>query len=148
MIVIFCILFSTSSRKKTKQVYPAADRNKDPILQTLKLYINKNHPSFLLEISSGSGQHISHFAPNFPNVTFQPTELEKGLFQSIDAYAEDSNVKNIKEAQFLDVKDSASGWLNQTLKAGSVDYILNCNMMHISEYACTEGILLTIYLIS
>lgn len=123
-----------------KHCHPAAERNKDPILQCLKKYIDKSKKSYFLEISSGSGQHVSHFAPHFPNTTFQPTEIEKTSLKSINEYISDSTCGNINDAQFLDVREPLNMWLGGTLKPESVDYILNVNMIHISEWACSEGL--------
>jgi len=58
---------------------PAAERNKGAILEVLQKHLG-NPSSFdgrVLEIASGTGQHITHFAQTFTKATFQPTELEK-----------------------------------------------------------------------
>lgn len=123
-----------------KHCHPAAERNKEPIFQCLKKYIDATNKSQFLEISSGSGQHVSHIAPHFPNTTFQPTELENSSLRSINEYVAENKTGNIKNAQLLDVRESPDKWLGETLKPGSLDYIMNVNMMHISEWACSEGL--------
>ncbi|KAI7817884.1 hypothetical protein BC939DRAFT_507053 [Gamsiella multidivaricata] len=45
----------------------------------------------LLEVGSGSGQHISHFAKEYPHAVFQPIENNMPLFSSIEAYTIESN---------------------------------------------------------
>lgn len=122
-----------------KHCHPAAERNKEPILQCLKKYIDASKKSYFLEISSGSGQHVSHIAPNFPNTIFQPTEIDKYSLRSINEYIRESTCGNIKEADFLDVREPPNTWLGGKLKPDSLDYIMNVNMMHISEWACSEG---------
>ncbi|KAL1131381.1 hypothetical protein AAG570_010998 [Ranatra chinensis] len=131
--------FSLGAQKTSKHCHPAAERNKEPILSTLKLYINKPNAK-LLEISSGSGQHVAHIAPHFPSVTFQPTEFEKSSINSINAYVAESPSKNILTAQELDVRQPAETWLGGTIEQNSLDYMLNINLIHISEWACTEGL--------
>ncbi|XP_016093994.1 UPF0585 protein C16orf13 homolog A-like [Sinocyclocheilus grahami] len=54
----------------------AADRNKDPILAVLKSRVASDRPLVALEISSGTGQHVIHFAKAFPNISWQPSEIE------------------------------------------------------------------------
>ena len=119
---------------------PAAERNKQPILEVLKLYMKSSEPGKLLEISSGSGQHVAHIAPNFPKITFQPTEFDERDFQSIRSYLNDEQLQNVEEPQFLDVRTPCETWLSGSAKPNSYDYVLNINMMHISEFQCTQGI--------
>lgn len=118
-----------------KLIYPAAERNKDPILSVLKQYIWPGANQTFLEISSGSGQHVAHFAPFFPHVTFYPSEYELSLLGSITAHA--NGHANIKEPMLIDITTDFSLWGNGTFKPNSVDYIYNANMMHITPYQCT-----------
>lgn len=131
-----------SSRSETmaakKLVYPAADRNKDPILSVLKRYIQRGTNQTFLEISSGSGQHVAHFAPHFPHITFYPSEYEPRLLESIAAYA--NEYSNIKHPLRIDVTMDYRLWGNGIFKANSLEYIYNANMMHISPYQCTIGL--------
>lgn len=52
-------------------------RNKDVIVEKLREVIQEAGMSApaVLEIASGTGQHISHLATNIPDAIFQPTEL-------------------------------------------------------------------------
>lgn len=69
-------------------IYPAAERNKPYILECLRQHISPGgaQSTTLLEVGAGTGQHTAHFAPHFPHVTFQPTELEIRLIKSIEAF--------------------------------------------------------------
>ena len=40
----------------------------------------------ILEIASGSGEHVVHFARNFPNLFFQPSDREPDALQSVAAW--------------------------------------------------------------
>ncbi|XP_014473706.1 PREDICTED: UPF0585 protein C16orf13 homolog A [Dinoponera quadriceps] len=121
-----------------KLVYPAAERNKNPILSVLKRYIQPGADQTLLEISSGSGQHVAHFAPHFPQVTFYPSEYDPYLLGSIAAHA--NGYSNIRKPVLIDVTTDFRLWDNGTFKPNSLEYIYNANMMHISPYQCTIGL--------
>jgi hypothetical protein len=129
-----------SAQQSAKHCHPAAERNKDPILQHLKLYIDPSKEGKLLEISSGSGQHVAHFSPNFPKIVFQPTEVEQSSIKSIEEYRAESQVGNILPPRPLDVRDPPTLWLNGTLEPESFDYMVNINLIHISEWTTTPGL--------
>jgi len=121
-----------------KVIYPAAERNKDPILSVLKRYIQRGTNQIFLEISSGSGQHVAHFAPHFPHVTFYPSEYEPRLLDSIAAYA--NGYSNIKSPMRIDITTDFQLWSNNIFKPNSLEYIYNANMIHITPYQCTIGL--------
>lgn len=139
-----------------KQNYAAAQRNSQPILNVLQTVLDCKRPDLkLLEISSGSGQHTAYFAPHFPNITFQPSEYDANLLESIQCWKDECPTKNICSPMEINVavpytewgsNPSASGpYLNQSNTdfkdmAHQLDYILNINMIHISPFECTEGL--------
>lgn len=59
----------------------AAERNKEPILAVLRECVDTVKPLAALEISSGTGQHVTHFAQSLRNISWQPSEFDR---QSID----------------------------------------------------------------
>ncbi|XP_068626851.1 methyltransferase-like 26 [Battus philenor] len=135
--------YENESYKGEKLIYPAASRNKEPILQVLKRFIisdtdtlNEESPIFV-EIGAGSGQHLAHFAPHFPGVQFQPTEVDENLFGSISIYATNCKTNNILQPILLDIRNNMSSY---GFEENSVDYMYNANMMHISPYDCTKGL--------
>ncbi|XP_078041534.1 methyltransferase-like 26 [Augochlora pura] len=137
--VIHCAAYHRCAVMATKKlVYPAANRNKDPILSVLQKYIPSGQDKIFLEISSGSGQHIAHFARHFPQVTFYPSEYEPSLLHSISAYV--NEFENVKQPLRIDITINFCNWGNGTFTENSIDYIYNANMMHISPYECTIGL--------
>uniref|UniRef100_A0A8C0G870 Methyltransferase like 26 n=1 Tax=Chelonoidis abingdonii TaxID=106734 RepID=A0A8C0G870_CHEAB len=56
-------------------VSPMAERNKELILEVLADYVDNTSQAFGLELASGTGQHVVHFAQALPNVTWQPSEV-------------------------------------------------------------------------
>lgn len=125
---------------------PAGERNKDPILEVLKKYIDPNARSSLLEISSGVGLHSSYYAGLFPNTTFQPSEYEREMFSSINAYKKHLQVTNVLEPIFIDISKNLDDWSSEFQDKkfsdcqNSFDYMMNINMLHISPFVCAEGL--------
>lgn len=114
----------------------APERNKESILSALKKYMDPSGGS-LLEISSGSGQHMSYFAAHFSNIEFQPTEINRRLFETINACTH--NLSNVLPAKYLDVSSEPSVWLSGQFMNIQYDYILNINMLYVTNFICTEG---------
>lgn len=126
-----------------KLISAAASRNKDPILQVLKRFIIcdtdqvEDESPLFLEISSGTGQHVAHFAPHFPGVKFQPSEVDQNVFGSISFYASSCPTKNILKPILIDIQNKLSQY---GFEEGSIDYMFNANMIHISPFECTIGL--------
>lgn len=118
--------------------YVSAERNREPILSSLKKILDPTRGN-MLEISSGTGQHVSFFALHFPNIIFQPTEYDSSLLKSINAYINSMNLSNVLPAKYLDVSTEYDQWLDGELIENKFNYVLNINMIHISEWKCTEG---------
>lgn len=55
----------------------AAERNKEPILAVLQESVNTGRHLQALEISSGTGQHVTHFAQSLRNIVWQPSEFDR-----------------------------------------------------------------------
>ncbi|KHJ78167.1 hypothetical protein OESDEN_22213 [Oesophagostomum dentatum] len=95
----------------------------------------------LLEISSGTGQHIIKFAEKFPGVTFQPSEIDARSLHSIVAYIDHHRLGNVRVPLFIDVTRPVSHWaLPADYGPLAVDVMLNINMIHISSDAAIEGL--------
>jgi tRNA G46 methylase TrmB len=58
-----------------RQYAPATLRNRDFILDVLRDI--QPMTGVTLEIASGSGEHIVHFARHFPSLVFQPSDPDR-----------------------------------------------------------------------
>jgi len=76
----------------------------------------------VLEIASGSGEHVSYFAERFPQLTFQPTEAAPDTLASVDAHCE--GLSNVRPALALDV---LAPW-----PVEQADALVCINMIHAS----------------
>lgn len=111
--------------------YPATERNRDAILDVLRGVLPAT--GLVLEIASGSGEHVVHFAQAFPGLTFQPSDPEDAALQSISAWTQDTGAANVLPPVKLDA--ASDRW-----PLTSADAILCINMIHISPWRATEGL--------
>jgi len=111
---------------------PAAERNKDPILAVLARVLPE--AGRVLEIASGTGQHVVHFARALPRLAWQPSEPDETLRESIRAYVAVLRLANVAEPLDLDV-------LEPRWPIARADAVLCSNMIHIAPWAATEGLL-------
>ncbi|KAF7663398.1 hypothetical protein LDENG_00211270 [Lucifuga dentata] len=116
----------------------AAERNKEPILTVLRETVYTGRAQQALEVSSGTGQHVSYFAQALPNITWQPSEYDRRSLVSIEAYRAHYKLNNVKPAIHLDASLSHEHWGG--ILPESLDLVVNINMIHISPMACTEGL--------
>ncbi len=113
---------------------PSSEKNKQPILEVLRTFVNGSNVSSVLELASGSGVHVSFFAQNFPSITFQPSEIDRESLISIEAYKNELNLQNINSPIQVDL-------LNPDCyeAARSYDLVYASNFTHISPLECTHG---------
>jgi hypothetical protein len=88
----------------------------------------------VLEVASGSGEHVVHFATHFPGLAFQPSDRDPEARASIRSWVEDQGLRNVRDPLDLDAAQPA--W-----PVEHVDAILCINMVHISPWAATLGLL-------
>jgi SAM-dependent methyltransferase len=109
---------------------PAAARNRDPILAVLKRDLPKS--GLVLEIASGSGEHVSHFAAALPSVQWQPSDEAAACRACIDAWAH--GLANVRPAITLDA--AAPDWPIE-----HADAVLCINMIHIAPWKAATGLM-------
>jgi len=117
-----------------KRINPSAERNRDPILHVLKETIPQNKALNALEIASGSGTHVGYFAEHLPHVTWQPSDCDQNNLPSLRAYKQE-HPENIRDPLVLDVSEKLD--LDNT----KYDFIMCTNMIHISPWAASLGLL-------
>jgi len=111
---------------------PATLRNRDPIVDVLREILPAS--GLVLEIASGSGQHVAYFAEHFPHLTFQPSDPDAAALQSIPIWIHDAAVTNVLPPIMLDA--ASNDWPIST-----ADAIICINMIHISPWRSCEGLL-------
>ncbi|KAF9363454.1 hypothetical protein BGX34_004104 [Mortierella sp. NVP85] len=121
-----------------KVFFAAAERNKEVILDQLRPTFDK--AKMVLEVGSGSGQHVYRFSQDYPNVVFQPTEYDTALLSSIDSYAEELNKDghNIQPALELDAT-KPEHW-QRVVQPSGYDLVITTNVFHISPWIVGRSI--------
>ncbi len=115
-----------------KREAPAAARNRDPIADVLAQELPDK--GTVLELASGTGEHVIHFAARFPHLNWQPTDPDADARASIAAWSAEAGLANVAAPFELDA--SAADW-----PVNHADAILCINMVHISPVAATDGLI-------
>ncbi len=115
-----------------KRFAEATSRNRAPITELLRTALPEN--GLVLEIASGTGEHALHFAGAFPHLLWQPSDPEPAALRSIEAWRAEAGLLNLLPPVALDVR--AATW-----PVERADAVLAINMIHISPWAATVGLL-------
>lgn len=116
----------------TRLSSPAALRNRDPILDVLRMHLPPK--GLVVEVASGSGEHVVHFARHLPGLVFQPSDPDAEARDSIDSWAAESGLTNVRPALDFDVTRRSWPFVNAAA-------ILCINMVHISPWRATEALI-------
>ena len=111
---------------------PAVLRNRGPILNILRNLLPAQ--GVILEVASGSGEHITYLAEQLPALEWQPSDPSPTARASIAAWTAADRLTNVRPP--LDLDASALPW-----PVSAADAILAINLVHISPWAATQGLL-------
>lgn len=115
-----------------RDIAPAAERNQQPILEVLARVLPSR--GLVLEIGSGTGQHVAHFAKALPALTFQPSERDVTRHASIEAWAAAGGLSNVKPPLVLDVTQRP--W-----PVAAADAVVCINVIHIAPWEATLALM-------
>lgn len=124
-----------------RQFAPATQRNRAPILAVLKQALPPT--GTVLEISSGTGEHGTFFAPALAPRYWLPSDPNPVARDSITAWREHSPSDYLLPPVALDVRDPR--WPveppDARLELRPITAIVNINMLHISPWAACLGLM-------
>lgn len=114
-----------------KREAPAAARNRALIADVLA----EELPAIgtVLEVASGTGEHVIHFAERFPLLDWQPSDPDAEARASIAAWSAEAGLPNI--APPLAINAASPAWPIDHCAA-----IVCINMAHISPVSASEGL--------
>ncbi|NRA44058.1 MAG: DUF938 domain-containing protein [Oligoflexales bacterium] len=113
-----------------RSISAAAERNKTPIGDVLAKYLNG--PKSVLEIASGTLQHVEYLASRFPEVSWIPSDVNPEVMSQYEQI--EHKPKNLKKPVLLDARQGFS-------EEFQVDLVLCVNMIHISPWEATLGLM-------
>src|SRR5882757_4769635 len=102
----------------------ACERNKDPILEVLRIRFADR--TQVLEIGSGTGQHAVHFARTLAHLIWHPTE-QLAYLPDLAERVKLEGSHNLRAPTLLDVRQAV--W-----PLRSVDAIFTANTLHIMSW--------------
>ena len=111
---------------------PAARRNREPIADVLRTVLPEQ--GLVLELASGTGEHAAFFAAQFPKLRWQPSDPDREALAAIDAWREQAGLDNFEAVLRIDAEE-------QPWPIERADAILCINMVHISRWQATQGLM-------
>lgn len=112
--------------------WPAPERNKEPILAVLRRVLPAQ--GLVLEVASGTGQHVIHFAAALPRLYWQPSDPESGHREAIQSRIIAAGAANVSAPLELDA--SKRPW-----PVRAADAVVCINMIHVAPWAAALALL-------
>jgi SAM-dependent methyltransferase len=111
---------------------PSTARNTAPILAVLKAHMPAR--GRVLEVACGTGEHALAFSAALPGLAWTPSDPDEAAVASAEAWRTDGP-DNLQPALRLDATDPT------TWPDGPFEAVFCANMIHISPWAATEGLM-------
>ncbi|MBL8544668.1 MAG: DUF938 domain-containing protein [Hyphomonadaceae bacterium] len=116
-----------------RQQSPSTARNREPILDALRSLLPSE--ARVLELASGTGEHAVFFAGAMPGWSWQPSDPDAAARASIEAWRQEAAIANLLPPIEIDARALEWG------VAGPFDAIVAINMIHISPWEATLGLM-------
>lgn len=118
-----------------RQYAPAAERNTGPILAVLGPHLPP--AGTVLEVGSGTGQHVIALAAAYPGLSWQPSDPDPAARASIAAWTAAAHLTNVLAPLDLDV--TAVDWTRALERP--LQGIVCINLLHIAPWAACAGLM-------
>jgi SAM-dependent methyltransferase len=119
---------------------PAFHRNHQAIRGVLERYLTDKSGD-VVEVGSGTGQHVVEFARQFPGIKWWPSDFNDNHLASIEAWRQHSQLSNICAPRRIDVSETA--WCDaMRTDDGPPDLlaVFCANVIHIAPWRVAEGL--------
>ena len=119
---------------------PSFHRNHEPIWSVLAPFL-AGQSGDVLELGSGTGQHVVELARRTPSLRWQPSDLAAEHLRSIDGWRTTSGLANVRAPVAIDL--SVLDWPSRVEVAApcSLLAILCINLVHIAPWHVSEHLL-------
>ncbi len=115
---------------------PAFRRNHAAIWSAMENVL-REQTGDVLELGSGTGQHVTEFARRAPALTWWPSDIIPAHLASIDAWRRDARLQNLRAPQRIDLTDPAWNWTG----GSALTAMLCINVLHISPWRVSQNLL-------
>ena len=118
-----------------RQFSPSAARNCVPIREVLTRVLPKK--GIVLEIGSGTGEHVVCFAKALPRLVWLPSDPDRASRTSIEAWMTSEGLTNVRAPVAIDVREEVWGVEDDA----PFDAMISLNMVHIAPWEAALGLL-------
>ena len=118
----------------------AFHRNHQPIWQVLQRFL-LGQAGDVVEVGSGTGQHVVYFAGQTPDVIWWPSDLNAQHLKSIEAWRAHSGLANVRPPLRIDLSDPV--WcpaMHDGSGPGPLLALFCANVIHIAPWRVAEGL--------
>jgi hypothetical protein len=118
----------------------AFHRNHQPIWAVLEKFL-AGKSGDAVELGSGTGQHVVHFASHAPGIMWWPSDLNESHLKSIAAWRAYAALPNIRPPLRIDLADPA--WCPEMHDGSGPAQLLAvfcANVIHIAPWRVAEGL--------
>lgn len=131
----YWVTVSEATRHRVRHRSESAARNAEAIAARLAALLPAT--GRVLEVASGTGQHVVTFARALPGVSWLPSDPHPAARTSIAAWIAEAGLANVEAPR--DVNVAMTGWETETPPA--LDGIVACNLVQIAPWSACTGLL-------
>jgi SAM-dependent methyltransferase len=119
---------------------PAFQRNHEAIWSAIGPFMSALTGD-VLELGSGTGQHVTTFAARTPRLTWWPSDIYPSHLASIEAWRQHAGLTKVRAAQRIDLTDAAWTWAADEQTGPLLDAMLCINVLHISPWPVAQNLI-------
>jgi SAM-dependent methyltransferase len=119
---------------------PAFHRNHQAIRAVLQRFL-AGKSGDVIEVGSGTGQHVVDFARHLPDITWWPSDLNEQHLKSIVAWRAHTQLSNVRLPLRIDLSDPV--WCAEMQEGrgpAEVLAVFCANVVHIAPWRVAEGL--------
>src|SRR5450755_1751790 len=118
---------------------PAFQRNHGAIWSALSPFL-LGRTGHVLELGSGTGQHIAEFARLAPDLTWWPSDIYPSHLASIEAWRRHVGLANLSTPQRIDLADPTWSWMADGQAGATLTALLCINVLHIAPWRVAQNL--------
>jgi SAM-dependent methyltransferase len=134
----FVVEFGEGAPSEDRLRGPAFARNHAPIWSVIGAFL-ENRAGDVLEIGSGTGEHVVAYAARSPAATWWPSDIHPRHLASIAAWRAHAGLANVQAPLRIDLL--AADWDAALPMRDRLTAIVCINVLHISPWGVSENLL-------